>query len=79
MKFLASVLIIFAIHVISAKKFWRMRPIPFNGPQTSYAVLDQNAISNSNAIAIFAGLKGDANANSFSVASNNNQVNQLNC
>jgi hypothetical protein len=74
MKFIASVVLLAAIQVISGK-FWRRGS--FNGPQDNLAVIDQVACADSNSFALNVGC-GDANANSVAVANNNNNISQRN-
>ncbi len=79
MKLILSVALLAAIQVINGKKWWKTKPkFEFKNPQNNFAIIDQNAISNANSVAVFAGLCGDANANSVAVANNNNDLFQQN-
>jgi hypothetical protein len=69
MKFIASLVLLSAIKVIIGKRW--------GGIQNNLAVIDQTAVADSNSFALNAGW-GNANANSVSVADNNNNIDQRN-
>ena len=78
MKFIASVVLLAAIQVLTGKKWWRGgRFVNLGRRQDNVAVINQLSCAESNAVAINAGI-GNANANSVSVADNNNCLYQRN-
>ena len=73
MKFIASIVLVAAIQVISSKWIRRSR----GDIQNNLAVIDQTACANADSFALNVGI-GNANANSVAVADNNNNINQRN-
>ena len=71
MKFIASVVLLAAIQIISSKKWLG------GDRQINVADVDQYAKADANSFALNVGI-GNANANSFAVANNNNRINQRN-
>ena len=73
MKFIASIVLVAAIQVISSK--WIRRPR--GDIQNNVAVIDQAAFADANSFALNVGF-GNANANSVAVTDNNNNISQRN-
>ena len=72
MKFISSVLLLVAVQIISARRsFFR-----FGGD--NIAKINNIANSDASALAVNAGVFGDANANAVSAATNVNNVRQRN-
>ncbi len=74
MKFIASVVLLAAIQVISSKKWFGNLG---RNTQINVADVDQCARANADSFALNVGI-GNANANSAAVATNNNRINQRN-
>ena len=78
MKFITSAILLVALQIFSAKKCFGDCDYPlFNyGNQNNLANINNIANSNADALAVQAGVFGNANANAYSAATNLNYVNQ---
>ena len=78
MKFISSAILLVALQIISAKKCFTGCNYPMfgYGNQNNLACISNIANSNANALAVQAGVFGNANANANSAATNINYVNQ---
>ncbi len=81
MKFIISAVLLVAIQVVSSAKYFGPlygRRVLFRGGNNGDNIANINGIANSNAnaLAVNAGVFGDANANAFSAATNVNNVSQ---
>ena len=87
MKFISSIILLVALQMFSAKKYFpggfsgcggcgSFLPVFVDPTQNNIANINNCANSSANSLAVNAGVFGDANSNAFSAATNVNNVNQ---
>jgi len=75
MKFISSIILLVALQMFSAKKQFLLPA--FITANNNAAAVNNQANSQANALAVQAGILGNANANANSAAVNNNLINQF--